>query len=152
MKVFLSQRYENEAFESLLVKPTTKFEKDVLKILKGDLIIGDYTEFHPEKLGEKLCRKYAAALGYPVEKMEYNPEDWMSWWEDDPEFPGYRYFNEIPSNIEVIEAAYKMAGKYRKLAHFRKEVARLEKVREFRFKRIENDLFWKKIEEVVEAV
>ena len=150
MKLYLKQRYENEAFESLLVKPTTKFEKDVLKILKRDLIVGDYAEFHPEKLGEKLCRKYAAALGYPVEKMDYSPEDWMSWWEEG-EFAGWRYFNEIPSNVEVIEAAYKMAGKYRKLARFRKEVTRLEKIREFRFKRVENDLFWKKIEEV-EAV
>ena len=148
MKVFLRQRYENEAFESLLVKPTTKFEKDVLKILKGDLIIGDYAEFHPEKLGEKLCRKYAAALGYPVDKMNYDPEDWMSWWDDtDPEFTGYRYFNSIPSNIEVLEAAYKMAGKYRKLARFRKEVARLEKVRMFRHKRVEHELFWDGIEE-----
>lgn len=153
MKVFLKQRYENEAFESLLVKGTTKFEKRALKMLKSDLIVGDYAEFHPELLGEKLCRKYAAALGYPVDKMDYDPEDWMSWWDDtDPEFTGYQYFNCIPSNIEVLEAAYKMAGKYRKLARFRKEVARLEKVREFRFKRIENDLFWKKIEEVVEAV
>ncbi len=151
MKLYLKQRYENEAFETLLVKGTTKFEKDVLKILKGNLIVGDYAEFHPELLGEKLCRKYAAALGYPVDKMDYDPEDWMSWWEDDPEFPGYRYFNEIPSNVEVLEAAYKMAGKYRKLVRFRKEVARLEKIRAFRFKRIEDDLFWKKIEEV-EAV
>lgn len=152
MKVYLKQRYENEAFESLLVKTTTKFEKRALKMLKSDLIVGDYAEFHPELLGEKLCRKYAEALDYPVEKMDYDPEDWMSWWEDDSEFPGYQYFNAIPSNIEVLEAAYKMAGRYRKLARFRKEVARLEKVREFRFKRIENDLFWKKIEEVVEAV
>lgn len=152
MKLYLKQRYEDEVFETLLAKGTTKFEKDVLKILKGDLIVGKYAEFHPELLGEKLCRKYAAALGYPVDKMEFTPNDWMSWWDDtDPEFTGYQYFNAIPSNIEVLEAAYKMAGKYRKLARFRKEVARLEKVREFRFKRIENDLFWKKIEEV-EAV
>lgn len=145
MKVFLKQRYSDEAFESVLVKTTTRFEKQALKILKGDLIVGDYAEFHPEKLGEKLCRKYAAALGYPVEKMDYSPEDWMSWWEEG-EFAGsgWRYFNEIPSNVEVIEAAYKMAGKYRKLARFRKEVARLEKIREFRFKRVENDLFQKR--------
>lgn len=152
MKLYLKQRYENEAFETLLVKGTTKFEKKALKMLKSDLIVGDYAEFHPELLGEKLCRKYAAALGYPVDKMDYDPEDWMSWWDDtDPEFVGYQYFNCIPSNIEVLEAAYKMAGKYRKLARFRKEVARLEKVRAFRFKRVENDLFWKKVEEV-EAV
>nr|DAO04261.1 MAG TPA: hypothetical protein [Caudoviricetes sp.] len=147
MKLYLKQRYENEAFETLLVKPTTKFEKDVLKILKGDLIVGKYGEFHPELLGEKLCRKYAAALDYPVDKMEFISNDWMSWWEDDPEFPGYRYFNEIPSNVEVIEAALKMAGRYRKLARFRKEMKRLEKVRMFRHKRVEHELFWDGIEE-----
>lgn len=78
MKVFLKQRYSDEAFESVLVRPTTKFEKMALKLLKGDLIIGDYAEFHPELLGEDLCRKYAKTLGYPVDQMEFTPDDWMS--------------------------------------------------------------------------
>ena len=141
MKVFLKQRYSDEAFESVLVKATTRFERNVLKILKSDLLIGDWAEFHPELLGEKLCRRYAAALGYPVEKMEYNgTDDWMSWWEDDPEFPGWCYFNSTPSGIEVIEAAYKMAGKYRKLARFRKEVKRIEKIRMARHERVYEEL------------
>jgi len=67
MKVFLKQRYSDEAFESMLVRPTTKFEKMALKILKSDLLVGDWAEFHPELLGEEQCRKYAEALGYPVE-------------------------------------------------------------------------------------
>lgn len=141
MKVFLQQRYSDEAFESVLVKATTRFERNALKILKSDLLIGDWAEFHPELLGEKLCRRYAAALGYPVEKMEYNgTDDWMSWWEDDPEFPGWRYFNSTPSGIEVIEAALKMSGRYRKLARFRKEVARIERIRMERHERAYNDL------------
>lgn len=147
MKVFLQQRYSDEAFESVLVRPTTKFEKMALKVLKSDLLIGDWAEFHPELLGEEQCRRYAAALGYPVEKMEYSgTDDWMSWWEDDPEFPGWCYFNSTPSGIEVIEAALKMSGRYRKLARFRKEVARIERIRMERHERAYNDLS-KKIDE-----
>lgn len=139
MKVFLKQRYSDEAFESVLVKATTKFEKMALKLLKGDLLVGDYGEFHPELLGEKLCRRYAAALGYPVDQMEFTPDDWMSWWESG-EFAGWRYFNDIPSNVEVIEAALKMSGRYRKLARFRKEVERIERIRHFRHERVYNEL------------
>lgn len=140
MKVFLKQRYEEEVFESVLVRPTTKFERMALKMLKSDLLVGDWAEFHPELLGEKLCRKYAAALGYPVDKMEFDPNDWMSWWENDEQFPGWRYFNCTPSGIETLEAAYKMAGRYRKLARFRKEVARIEKVRMTRSRRVMEEL------------
>lgn len=139
MKVFLKQRYSDEAFESVLVKATTRFERNALKLLKGDLLVGDYSEFHPELLGEDLCRKYAKALGYPEQDMEYNSDDWMSWWESG-EFSGWRYFNDIPSNVEVIEAALKMAGRYRKLARFRKEVARIESIRMARHERTYNDL------------
>lgn len=155
MKVFLKQRYSDEAFESVLVRPTTRFERNVLKMLKNDLLVGDYSEFHPELLGEDLCRRYAAALGYPVEKMDYNPEDWMSWWENDPEFPGWRYFNSTPSGIETLEAAYKMTGRYRKLARFRKEVERIEKIRMARHERVYNELSeqrrvaWEKEQEAV---
>lgn len=141
MKVFLKQRYSDEAFESMLVRPTTKFEKMALKVLKSDLLVGDWAEFHPELLGEEQCRKYTAALGYPIEKMEYSGTDeWMSWWEDDPEFPGWCYFNSTPSGIEVLEAALKMSGRYRKLARFRKEVKRIEKIRMARHERIYNEL------------
>ena len=139
MKVILKQRYSNEAFESVLVIPTTRFERNALKMLKNDLLVGDYSEFHPELLGEDLCRRYAAALGYPVDQMEFTPDDWMSWWEEG-EFAGWRYFNDIPSNVEVIEAALKMAGRYRKLARFRKEVARIEKIRHSRHERVYKDL------------
>lgn len=41
MKVFLKQRYENEAFESVLVRPTTRFEKQALKVLKNNLFDED---------------------------------------------------------------------------------------------------------------
>ena len=139
MKVFLKQRYSDEAFESVLVKPTTRFEKMALKTLKSDLLVGDYGEFHPELLGEDLCRKYAKALDYPEQDMEYNSDDWMSWWESG-EFAGWRYFNDIPSNVEVIEAALKMSGRYRKLARFRKEVARIERIRMERHERVYNEL------------
>ena len=155
MKVILKQRYSDEAFESVLVKATTRFERNALKLLKGDLIIGDYAEFHPELLGEDLCRKYAKALGYPVDQMEFTPDDWMSWWDNDPDFPGYRYFNSTPSGIEVIEAALKMSGRYRKLARFRKEVKRIEKIRMARHERIYNELSkqhqeaWEKEQEAV---
>lgn len=149
MKVFLQQRYSDEAFESVLVKATTRFERNALKILKSDLIVGDYAEFHPELLGEDLCRKYAKALGYPVDQMDYSPEDWMSWWEEG-EFAGWRYFNCTPSNVEVIEAAYKMAGRYRKLARFRKEVERIEKIRHSRHERVYEELS-KQFQEAWEA-
>lgn len=139
MKVFLKQRYSDEAFESVLVKATTRFERNALKLLKTDLLIGDWAEFHPELLGEELCRKYASALGYPVDQMEFTPNDWMSWWESG-EFAGWRYFNDIPSNVEVIEAALKMSGRYRKLARFRKEVARIERIRMARHERVYNEL------------
>ena len=150
MKVYLKQRYENEAFESLLCKGTTKSERWALKVLKNDLFEED-GYFNPALLGETLCVKYAKALGYDIpDNYDFDPDHGgLSWWENHPEYPGWQYFNCIPSNVEVLEAFYKMTGRYRKLARFRKEVARLEKVREFRFKRIENDLFWKKIEEVV---
>ena len=154
MKVFLKQRYSDEAFESVLVKPTTRFEKMALKTLKSDLLVGDWAEFHPELLGEELCRKYAKALGYPVDQMEFTPDDWMSWWESG-EFAGWRYFNDTPSNVEVIEAAYKMACRYRKLARFRKEVERIEKVRHLRHERVYNELskqFQEAWEEQQEAV
>ena len=152
MKLYLKQRYENEAFESLLVKTTTMFEKDMLKILKDNLFDDD-GYFNPSLLGEKLCVKYAKALGYDIpDNYDFDPDNGgLSWWEDDPEYPGWRYFNCIPSGIEVIEAALKMTGRYRKLARFRKEVARLEKVRMTRHKRVEHELFWKDMEQV-EAV
>lgn len=139
MKVFLKQRYSDEAFESVLVKATTRFERNALKMLKNDLLIGDWAEFHPELLGEELCRKYAKALGYPEQEMEYSSDDWMSWWESG-EFAGWRYFDDIPSNVEVIEAALKMSGRYRKLARFRKEVARIERIRMARHERVYNEL------------
>ena len=153
MKLYLKQRYEEEAFESLLCKGTIKSERWALKVLKNDLFEED-GYFNPALLGETLCVKYAKALGYDIpDNYDFDPDNGgLSWWENHPEYPGWQYFNCIPSNVEVLEAFYKMTGRYRKLARFRKEVARLEKVREFRFKRIENDLFWKKIEEVVEAV
>lgn len=118
MKVFLKQRYEEEVFESVLVKATTRFEKMALKMLKNDLLVGDYGEFHPE-------------------------------------FPGWRYFNSTPSGIETLEAAYKMAGRYRKLARFRKEVERIEKIRMARHERVYNELSeqrrvaWEKEQEAV---
>ena len=152
MKLYLKQRYEEEAFESLLCKGTTKSERWALKVLKNDLFDDD-GYFNPALLGERLCVKYAKALGYNIpDNYDFDPDNGgLSWWEDHPEYPGWQYFNCIPSNVEVLEAFYKITGRYRKLARFRKEVARLEKVQAFRFKRVENDLFWKKVEEV-EAV
>lgn len=152
MKLYLKQRYEEEAFESLLCKGTTKSERWALKVLKNDLFEED-GYFNPALLGETLCVKYAKALGYDIpDNYDFDPDNGgLSWWENHPEYPGWQYFNCIPSNVEVLEAFYKMTGRYRKLARLHKEVARLEKVRETRFKRVENDLFWKKIEEV-EAV
>lgn len=149
MKLYLKQRYENEAFESLLCKGTTKSERWALKVLKNDLFDED-GYFNPALLGENLCVKYAKALGYNIpDNYDFNPDNGgLSWWENHPEYPGWQYFNCIPSNVEVLEAFYKMTGRYRKLARLRKEVARLEKVQEFRFKRVEEELFWKKIEEV----
>lgn len=152
MKLYLKQRYEEEAFESLLCTGTTKEEKWALKVLKNNLFDDD-GYFNPALLGENLCVKYAKALGYHIpDNYDFDPDNGgLSWWENHPEYPGWQYFNCIPSNVEVLEAFYKMTGRYRKLARLHKEVARLEKIREFRFKRVENDLFWKKIEEV-EAV
>lgn len=152
MKLYLKQRYEEEAFESLLCTGTTKEEKWALKVLKNNLFDDD-GYFNPALLGENLCVKYAKALGYDIpDNYDFDPDNGgLSWWENHPEYPGWQYFNCIPSNVEVLEAFYKMTGRYRKLARLHKEVARLEKVRESRFKRVENDLFWKKIEEV-EAV
>ena len=151
MKLYLKQRYENEAFESLIAKATTKEEKWALKVFKNDLFDED-GYFNPALLGETLCVKYARALGYDIpDNYDFNPDNGgLSWWENHPEYPGWQYFNCIPSNVEVLEAFYKMTGRYRKLARLHKEVARLEKVREFRFKRVEDELFWKKIEEVEE--
>lgn len=149
MKMYLKQRYENEAFESLLCKGTTKSERWALKVLKNDLFDED-GYFNPALLGENLCVKYAKALGYDIpDNYDFDPDNGgLSWWENHPEYPGWQYFNCIPSNVEVLEAFYKMTGRYRKLARLHKEVARLEKVRESRFKRVEEELFWKKIEEV----
>ena len=148
MKLYLKQRYEEEAFESLLCKGTTKSERWALKVLKNDLFDDD-GYFNPALLGENLCVKYAKALGYDIPaNYDFDPDHGgLSWWEDHPEYPGWQYFNCIPSNVEVLEAFYKMTGRYRKLAILRKEVARLEKVREARFKRVENDI-WKKVEAV----
>lgn len=142
MKLYLKQRYENEAFESLLCKGTTKSERWALKVLKNDLFDED-GYFNPALLGENLCVKYAKALGYNIpDNYDFNPDNGgLSWWENHPEYPGWQYFNCIPSNVEVLEAFYKMTGRYRKLARLHKEVARLEKVQEFRFKRVEEELF-----------
>lgn len=143
MKVFLKQRYSDEAFESVLVRPTTKFERNALKLLKGDLLVGEYGEFHPELLGEDLCVKYAKALDYNIpEHYSFDINGVLYWWEEEEgELEGcYQYFNNIPSNIEVLEAAYKMAGKYRKLARFKKEVNRIEKIRMARYERMYNEL------------
>lgn len=154
MKVFLKQRYSNEAFESVLVKATTKFEKMALKTLKNDLFDDDGffdTSLLGSLLGEELCVRYAKALGYNIpEHCSFDANNGrLYWWEDDTDFPEYQYFNCIPSNVEVLEAAYKMAGKYRKLARFKKEVNRIEKIRMARYERIYNDLS-KKIDEAWE--
>lgn len=147
MKVFLQQRYSNEAFESVLVKATTRFERNALKLLKEDLF-DDNGFFDTSLLGESLCVKYANALGYDIpDDYDFDPDHGgLSWWENDPEFPGWRYFNCIPAGTEVIEAALKMSGRYRKLARFRKEVARIERIRMERHERAYNDLS-KKIDE-----
>lgn len=156
MKVFLKQRYEEEAFESVLVKATTRFERAALKTLKNDLFDDDGF-FNPALLGESLCVKYAKALGYNIpNNYDFDPEHGgLSWWEDDPDFPGWRYFNCIPYGIETLEAAYKMAGRYRKLARFRKEVKRIEKVCHLRHERVYNEFtkqFYVALEQEQEAV
>ena len=153
MKLYLKQRYENEAFESLLSKATTKSERWALKVLKNDLFEED-GYFNPALLGEALCVKYAKALGYDIpDNYDFDPDHGgLSWWENHPEYPGWQYFNCIPSNVEVLEAFYKMTGRYRKLARFHKEVARLEKVRMLRHKRVEHELFWKDVEVEEKAV
>lgn len=152
MKVFLKQRYDNEAFESMLVRPTTKFERNALKLLKGDLL-GEYGEFHPELLGESLCVKYAKALDYNIpEHYSFDINGVLYWWEEEEgELEGfYQYFNNIPSNVEVLEAAYKMAGKYRKLARFKKEVNRIEKIRMARYELSEQHrVAWEEQQEAV---
>lgn len=141
MKIYLQQRYEEEVFESVLMKATTRFERNALKLLKGDLF-DDNGFFDPSLLGESLCVKYAKALGYDIpDDYDFDPDHGgLSWWEDDPEFPGWRYFNCIPAGTEVIEAALKMSGRYRKLARFRKEVARIERIRHFRHERVYEEL------------
>ena len=149
MKVFLKQRYDNEAFESVLVRPTTRFEKQALKVLKNNLFDEDGF-FNPSLLGEDLCVKYAKALGYDVpEHYSFDSNNGVLYWWEEGEFEGYHDFNCIPSNTEVLEAAYKMAGRYRKLARLRKEIKRIEKVRHLRYERIYNDLS-KKIDEAWE--
>lgn len=150
MKLVLKQRYEDEAFESVLVRATTKAERLALKILKYDLI-DDRGFFNPALLGENLCIKYAKALGYDVpDNYDFDPDnEGLSWWEDDEDFPGYRYFNCIPSHIEVIEAYYKMMGKYRKVSRIHKELKRIEEIKHLRYERIYHDLS-KKIDEAWE--
>lgn len=150
MKVILKQRYSDEAFESVIAKATTKAEKWALKALKNDLF-EDNGFFNPALLGEKLCVKYAKALGYNIpDDYDFNPDNGgLSWWEDDPEYPGWRYFNCIPSNTEVFEAYYKMAGRHRKVARLRKEVKRIENICHIRHERVYHDLS-KKIDEAWE--
>lgn len=149
MKIFLQQRYENEAFESVLVRPTTKFEKMALKLFKEDLFDDDGF-FNPSLLGEELCVRCARALGYNIpEHYNFDANNGVLYWWEEGEFPGYQHFNCIPSNTEVLEAAYKMAGRYRKLARLRKEIKRIEKVCHTRYERVYNDLS-KKIDEAWE--
>ena len=155
MKVFLKQRYDNEAFESVLVRPTTRFEKQALKVLKNDLFDDDGF-FNPSLLGEDLCVEYAKALGYDIPShYSFDSNNGILYWWEEGEFAGYRYFNCIPSNTEVLEAAYKMAGRYRKLARLRKEIKRIEKVCHLRYERAYNDLSkkidkaWEKEQEAV---
>jgi hypothetical protein len=155
MKLYLKQRYSEEVFESILAKGTTKAERWALKILKNDLFEEDGF-FNPALLGENLCVKYAKALGYNIpEDYDFDPNHGgLSWWEDG-EFAGWRYFNCIPSNTEVLEAFYKMSGRYRKVARLRKEVERIERIRHFRHERVYNELSeqrrvaWEKEQEAV---
>lgn len=142
MKLYLQQRIQEEVFESVIAKGTTKHERWALQALKYDLFEENGWAFNPALLGEKLCVRYAKALGYNIpDEYDFDPEHGgLSWWEDDPEYPGWQYFNCIPSNVEVLEAFYKMTGRYRKLARFRKEVERIEKVRMARHERVYNDL------------
>lgn len=151
MKLYLQQRIQEEVFESVIAKGTTKHERWALQALKYDLFEENGWAFNPALLGEKLCVKYAKALGYNIpDNYDFDPDNrGLSWWEDDPEYPGWQYFNCIPSNVEVLEAFYKMTGRYRKLARFRKEVERIEKVRMARHERVYNDLS-KKIDEAWE--
>lgn len=157
MKLYLQQRIQEEVFESVIAKGTTKHERWALQALKYDLFEENGWTFNPALLGEKLCVRYAKALGYNIpDEYDFDPEHGgLSWWEDDPEYPGWQYFNCIPSNVEVLEAFYKMAGRYRKLARFRKEVERIEKIRMARHERVYNELSeqrrvaWEKEQEAV---
>ena len=82
MKLYLKQRYEEEAFESLLCKGTTKEEKWALKALKNNLF-DDNGYFNPALLGENLCVKYAKALGYDIpDNYDFDQDNGgLSWWE-----------------------------------------------------------------------
>lgn len=80
MKIYLQQRYEEEVFESVLVKATTRFERNALKLLKVDLF-DDNGFFDPSLLGESLCVKYAKALGYDIpDDYDFDPDHGgLSW-------------------------------------------------------------------------
>ena len=101
--------------------PTTKFEKTMLQKLKYDLINkeADYVNnWHPEE--SLVCHPVdlADALGYP--NVSYKGSLLVS---DDPEY-GYADLSWVPTNLSVIIAGYRLAGKSRKAARILKECKR----------------------------
>ena len=100
--------------------PTTKFEKVMLQKLKYDLINkeADYVNnWHSEECWYNPL-VLADALGYP--NVSYNGSRLVS---DDPEY-GYVDLSWVPTNLSVIIAGYRLAGKSRKVARILKECKR----------------------------
>lgn len=107
-------------FKNGIAIPTTKFEKVMLQKLKYDLINkeADYVNnWHPEECWYNPLA-LADALGYP--SVSYKGSRLVS---DDPEY-GYADLSWTPTNLSVIIASYRLAGKHRKTAHILKECKR----------------------------
>lgn len=122
MKLFKTQLFEHEEFMRVMVIPTTPLENTMLQELKYKLINEDelMSNFHPEKLGERIALKYMRALGFknPIfngvnSRLSY-------------ELDGVEYnLTATPSDLHVLIAVYRMLGKHRKVARIKKELKQL---------------------------
>lgn len=112
---------KEDNFVSAVAIATTKFEKGVLKDLKYDLIDKDATyvnNWHPEE--SLVCHPMdlADTLGY--RNVFYDGSRMVS---DDPEY-GYAELSWTPTNLAILIAGYRLAGKHRKVARILKECKR----------------------------
>lgn len=112
----ITVQFEGNDYISTIAKATTKFEHEMLQKLKYDLLDKEYVcgNWHPEECAIYHPLDLVDALGYP--NASHDKGKIVDERGND--------INQNPTNLEVLIAGYRLAGKYRKVARILKECKR----------------------------